>query len=193
MWSMRSNRTRRPLARLGFIARSGQHADASDAVRVSMSVRARRLVLVAIGAAILTTLLVSGAQGALYRGGGHGVHVVIRTEGRKVVWANIHSRLNCTKAGIGRHFGREVKNYAEPSSPLSIDGMGNFSFVDRAQIQEENYEVFQALFGHVGPRAVTGRYEYNFSKTFLPRWVHCQTNTFPYGPSEAHFRARRVR
>jgi hypothetical protein len=155
--------------------------------------RARRLLLSLTLSVVFAAILASGAQGALYRGGGHGVHVVFRTEGREVVWANVHSRLNCTKEDMGRHFGREVRNYAQPSSPLSVDAMGNFSFVNRAPIQEESYEVFEALFGHVGPRAVTGRYEYTFSKSYLPRFVQCQTNTFAYGPSEARFRARRVR
>jgi hypothetical protein len=162
-------------------------------INAGMPFRARRLFFLPILSVVLAGVLASGAQGALYRGGGHGVHVVFRTEGRKVVWANVHSRLNCTKEELGRHFGREVRDYAEPSSPLPIDEMGNFSFVDRAPIQEESYEVFEALFGHVGPRAVTGRYEYKFSKSYLPRWVQCQTNTFAYGPSEARFRARRVR
>jgi hypothetical protein len=70
---------------------------------------------------------------------------------------------------------------------------GYFCFVDRDPIQEESYSVFEALFGHVGPRSVTGLYEYRFSKSYLSRWVQCQMNTFAYGPSEARFRARRVR
>lgn len=151
----------------------------------------RRLMLIPSLALALTLVSASSAEATLYRGGGKGVDVVFRAQGRQLVVARVSARLYCVTGDGKRHFSRVKKLYATPGSPLRLDRNGKFRWDSSGRPQEEGFTEEEFFAGRVGSNFVTGRFEYFRSINLRHRRVKCQTGSYPFGPSAVTFRARR--
>lgn len=152
----------------------------------------RRTILVSALSLMLVLASASGVEAAFYVGrGGKGIRVAFRTQGQKLVLADISVRLYCVTADGERHFNHFKRRYASPESPLRLSGSGKFRWDSSGRPQEEGFTEEEFLVGRVGHDFVTGRFEYHRSYNLQHRRVRCQTGTYPFGPSAVPFRARR--
>jgi hypothetical protein len=151
-----------------------------------------RLVLLPLLAFLLCLSLASSAEATLYTGRNDGIRVVLRVKGDKVTQADIHVRLYCRGNRGRRHLDRADKSYASPEEPLRLDRRGVFRYDTRGVIQEEGYSQTEFLIGHVGREFVVGHFEYFQSENWGRHHDRrCHSGSYPWGNTEAKFRARR--
>jgi hypothetical protein len=150
----------------------------------------RRGVLIPLLSLALGLGPATGADAALYRKSGNGMRIVLRVQGKKIVWANVLVRLYCTRPNGERHFNRYKQNYASPEQPIRLDRRGRFRRVSKGR-QEEGFSEEEELTGRVSGSQVTGQYEYFRSFTLPHRAVTCQSGSYPFSSPLVTFLARR--
>jgi hypothetical protein len=150
----------------------------------------RRSSLISILVLALTLGSAPTSDAALYRDSGNGFRIVIRTQGAKIVRANVFVRLYCVRPHGERHFNRYQRNYASLEQPIRLDRRGRFRWISRGR-QEEAFSEEEALFGRVGADRATGQYEYLRSFRLAHRDVICQTRSYAFSSPLLPFEAAR--
>jgi hypothetical protein len=140
----------------------------------------------------LVLAAVTDAGAALYVGGDHGTRIKIRVKGHRVLSVEATTPLYCrTDPGDKRRVRHERLGWGGKGERLHIDRDGNFRQIERPGVGGESFSSESALIGHLGRNLIKGRFESSYvvsEETFET----CQTNRFPYGSPEVHFRAHRA-
>ena len=160
-------------------------------IRPGSSVLARALRL------SILMLLAPAADGALYRGGGHGLRVEFRVVGKRIVEAKIVSRLRCSERPRKRRFRRLRLEMASRDFPIKVGRGGRFLEPTGPEgPQEEGYFDRELLEGRVSPGKITGRFAYLQVYNTRYRSEDCRTGPFNHAwflrsSDELSFRATR--